>query len=478
MATYTTTKALGAYNLVSGGFYDDGESYFQGIVGNGVNATQTTSDYYSSGSNTTAVFTYDMSFSNLPSDMTNISCSLSVNGHPENPDQNNEYMCVQLKSGNTNLTEQYNFKSSGTKSNTTYTLNWNTTPSRSQLQNLKLECTLGYYGGAINGATLTLTYTSSTAPSSSTHITYFGYSSKAKKVSKIYFGYGNKAKKVKKGYIGIGGAAKLFYTAEEPLTYTYTGDYTTSTVGTYTVLKITGSGTLTFSRDCSVDIWLCGGGANGSYYGGGGGKKSSVSNQSFTGQTSYTVTVGSRGGTSSVKQGSTTICTASGGSGKTGGSGGGGYGGNTTGGSGQGGTESTYYPFNSSSYSSYPYCDGGGGGGYITGFYQTFTRYDGGDGGTQGSDGSSASKRTSGTTAYYGNGGGYYGGNGGNAKGSGTSGYSASNGYDASGYGSGGGGGGYYYYEYETNGSRYTAYGSGGYGYQGIVFIRFTTTSS
>ena len=67
-------------------------------------------------------------------------------------------MCVQLKSGSTDLSEEINFKSIGT-SNTTVTLEADTLPSAAQLADMVLECTVGYYGGAINGATAYVTYT-------------------------------------------------------------------------------------------------------------------------------------------------------------------------------------------------------------------------------------------------------------------------------------------------------------------------------
>lgn len=154
--TETTTSAnLGSYTLVSGGF-NSGESYFQGIVGHGADATQTTSNYYSSGSGTIAVFTYDMAFS-LPSNAVVERVWCEVNGHAESTSNSNEYMCVQLVSGSTELTEELNFKDVGT-SNSTQTIECETLPTVSQLASMKLQCRLGYYGGAINGATCYVTY--------------------------------------------------------------------------------------------------------------------------------------------------------------------------------------------------------------------------------------------------------------------------------------------------------------------------------
>ena len=152
----TANRVLGAFTLESGSFNGSGESYFEGIVGNGVNASETTSNYYSGGSSVQAVFTYDMSFS-LPSNanITRVWCE--VNGHAESTSNASEYMCVQLKSGSTDLSEQINFKDIGT-SNTTITLEADTLPTVSQISSMVLECTLGYYGGAINGATCYVEY--------------------------------------------------------------------------------------------------------------------------------------------------------------------------------------------------------------------------------------------------------------------------------------------------------------------------------
>ena len=153
----TAHNVLGEYTLISGGF-NSGESWFEGIVGNGHDTSDTTTtNYYSSSSSTRAVFQYDVSFSGIPNDATIKSLYMMVNGHAESTSNSNEYMCVQLRSGNTDLSEQLNFKSVGT-SNSTQTVTANVTPTVAQLESLVIECELGYYGGAINGATVFLTY--------------------------------------------------------------------------------------------------------------------------------------------------------------------------------------------------------------------------------------------------------------------------------------------------------------------------------
>lgn len=149
-------RVLGTYALVSGGFNGSGASYFQGLVGKGVDNTKTTSNYYSSGNGTIAVFTYDMSFE-IPAGATITRVWCEVNGHAESTSQSSEYMCAQLISGSTNLSSELNFKSIGT-SNSTQTLEATTLPTIAQLAAMKLQCRLGYYGGAINGATAYVTF--------------------------------------------------------------------------------------------------------------------------------------------------------------------------------------------------------------------------------------------------------------------------------------------------------------------------------
>ena len=165
------STVLGEYTLVSGSFNGSGASYFQGLVGNGVNSIQTTSNYYSGGSGTIAVFTYKLEFSNIPSNAVITNLYVQVNGHAESDSSSSEYMCVQLITGSTELSDEFNFKSAGT-SNTTQTINATTLPTVAQLSDLKLQCRLGYYGGAINGATAYIEYE---VPSSTSDPDYYIY---------------------------------------------------------------------------------------------------------------------------------------------------------------------------------------------------------------------------------------------------------------------------------------------------------------
>lgn len=153
----TEDNVLGTYTLVSGSFNGSGSTYFQGLVGKGHTASTTTTNYYSGGNGTIAVFTYDVSFHNIPENATIENCYAMVSGHAESTSQSSEYMCAQIRSGNTQLSSELNFKSVGT-SNSTQTITCTTIPTIAQLGNLQLYCRLGYYGGALNGATVYVEY--------------------------------------------------------------------------------------------------------------------------------------------------------------------------------------------------------------------------------------------------------------------------------------------------------------------------------
>ena len=153
----SASTVLGSYSLVSGSFNGSGATYFSGLVGAGIDHTKTTSNYYSGGSGTIAVFTYDLDFADIPSNATITELYCEVNGHAESTSNSSEYMCAQLISGSTDISAETNFKSVST-SNTTITLTATTLPTVAQLADLKLRCRLGYYGGAINGATCHITY--------------------------------------------------------------------------------------------------------------------------------------------------------------------------------------------------------------------------------------------------------------------------------------------------------------------------------
>ena len=252
-------------------------------------------------------------------------------------------------------------------------------------------------------------------------------------------------------------------TVSEVKSITYSGNYTTKNITsenvTYTLYTITGSGTLTIEgtyRD--VDVWICGGGANGSAGSSGGAGAYCAQSRKTVLSGTHTINVG-------AAQGATTFGSLLSVSAVSGISGGTGGGAGRRGGAGTG-DGLTKYPFDDASLFNC-HCAGGGGGGYGENAYGSSSRCDGGSGGTNGTNGNGTGSYIS-PTVYNqeessgGSGGTYGGGSGGNASWKDSTGYA---GGSATFYGSGGGGGGY--------GQHYqTTAAAGGAGYQGVVYIR------
>jgi hypothetical protein len=284
---------------------------------------------------------------------------------------------------------------------------------------------------------------------------YVGIDNVAKKVNNIYIGVDGIARKILKGYVGIDGIAQQFYSGA--IEINYTGTYTTSDVTvdgvSYTLWTLTGSGTLTASD--SVRYWMCGGGANSrpavdTAAGGAGGAY--TANGTLDAGT-HVITVAAAAGKSTIGS----VTAASGGgpgvpSGGSGGSGGGSASPNNPGASGDGESK---YPFGLTSLKAH--CPGGGAGAV----FNFLTKYNGGNGGTNGGSGSAATSANISTNTVIGGAGGTNGG----GKGGNASEGSAGNGASGSFYGAGGGGGAYY------NVGSATKVGSGGTGYQGVVYI-------
>lgn len=267
--------------------------------------------------------------------------------------------------------------------------------------------------------------------------------------------------------------ARQFYSAEF---LTYDGAYSVSQVEyegkTCNLYTLTGSGILTLNDDAL--FWMCGGGGNGTdgrYDGGGGGGGGYVTSGSL-GHGSYPVTIGAAGGTSSVSSlsaagGAKSNARAGGNGGSGGGAGGGATYDTSTGGSGAG---VSTYPFGLTELQAH--CGGGGGGAYVyykypdpTGTKAVHIGNKGGAGGSKGGAGKSNTTTSELVGSYPagGAGGAYGGGKGGTAK--------TGNANSATFYGGGGGGGGYGNYGDLKNGAQVSFNGTGGSGYQGVVYI-------
>lgn len=288
--------------------------------------------------------------------------------------------------------------------------------------------------------------------------------------------------------IGKGGGK---YPSADDVQVTYTGTMETpreiqdAAGNKYKLYVLTGSGTLTVSQPCLMDICLVQGGGNGTcsaYRGeveGGSGGRMVTAGSVYVANTAECV-VGSRGGGSTsveiddiVSIESKFISTSTAGTG----------GGSTRSSTGIGDGK-TKYVFGDTSVYDYPICAGGGSGSLAINSGQNgdlMTFYLGGNGGTNGGDGGAYKDYTDEEIASL-TGyapiveGGYNGG--GRAARAKPSDYDATveAPTDATTYGSGGGGGSMW--KFDSDSSRYRYYDDiqgnkfFGYGYQGAIFIR------
>lgn len=274
---------------------------------------------------------------------------------------------------------------------------------------------------------------------------------------------------------------------------TYTGTMTDQIVlmsnVAYRLLTLTSSGTLTMNKARKGDVWMVAGGnagAYGEYYGGAGGYSKQAAGVSFAANSGIAAVIGAGGkhvatrpsgtdtwfgGKSSIGTTETAAPSSAGAKACNGGTGGGGGGHyqDKTAGTGDGASK---YPFGNSSGATLrstgalvsgtnePHSGGGAGG-------EVYDREDdsyakGGAGGTNGGSGGAGTNGTSGAAS----GGAKGGGNGGSESGTGMGGV-------ATFYGSGGGAGSYYC---DRHGE--ISRGSGGDGYQGIIYIRIPLDQS
>ena len=127
-----------------------------------------TSNIYSSGSGTTGYtdYSFGINESDFPSNSTITAVTCAVTGHCESTSQSSEMSRVQLY---VDGAASGNYEDFGSTSNTTVNLTAGTV-ALSDVDAITLRHSVGYYGGLVNGATLSITYT---VPSSgNTYLTY------------------------------------------------------------------------------------------------------------------------------------------------------------------------------------------------------------------------------------------------------------------------------------------------------------------
>lgn len=128
---------------------------YKNAVGKGADTSAVSgNDYASGGSSSKAYIYYSFDFSAIPSDATINSVACQVKGHAENTSRST---CnVQLYVGtSTAKGSASKFTSTSAQTLTLTTGSW----TRSEVADMRLRFEIGYYGGLVNGATVTVTYT-------------------------------------------------------------------------------------------------------------------------------------------------------------------------------------------------------------------------------------------------------------------------------------------------------------------------------
>lgn len=131
-----------------------GSSYASYCIG------YTAEDPYSSSSNMYASDTgyadYSFDFSSIPSNATIEEISVNAYGHRESSTIDSSHISqIAIYNGSTKISDDVDFPST---SSTLITCEATTLPTRSQLDNVTLRHTVGYYGGLVLGITFKVTY--------------------------------------------------------------------------------------------------------------------------------------------------------------------------------------------------------------------------------------------------------------------------------------------------------------------------------
>lgn len=127
-------------------------SNLNACIGKSADDGTSTSNVYSSGSSVTGHADYTFDLSDIPSNATITNVTCVVKAHEENSSRST--CTLQLYAGSTAKGSQTTVSGTNNANYTLATGSW----TRSELSNLILRMSVGYYGGLIAGATLTIEY--------------------------------------------------------------------------------------------------------------------------------------------------------------------------------------------------------------------------------------------------------------------------------------------------------------------------------
>lgn len=126
---------------------------YKNAIGKGANTSAVSGNDYASGnSSSKAYIYYSFEFEGIPEDATIDSVSCKVKGHLENSSRSTANL--QLYAGSTAKGSASKFTSTSAQTITLTTGTW----TRSEIDELQLRFEIGYYGGLVNGATVTIEY--------------------------------------------------------------------------------------------------------------------------------------------------------------------------------------------------------------------------------------------------------------------------------------------------------------------------------
>ena len=126
---------------------------YKNAIGKGADTSAVSGNDYASGnSSSKAYIYYSFEFEGIPEDATIDSVSCKVKGHLENSSRSTANL--QLYAGSTAKGSASKFTSTSAQTITLTTGTW----TRSEIDELQLRFEIGYYGGLVNGATVTIEY--------------------------------------------------------------------------------------------------------------------------------------------------------------------------------------------------------------------------------------------------------------------------------------------------------------------------------
>lgn len=149
MATSTATSYPVSYTT-SGSI--NGTRY-KNAIGKGADTSAVSGNDYCKSSGSTAYINYKFEFEGVPENATIDSVTCQVKGHLENTSRSTANL--QMYHGSTAKGTQTKFTSTSAQTITVTCGTW----TREEIDDMYLRFTIGYYGGLVNGATVTVTYT-------------------------------------------------------------------------------------------------------------------------------------------------------------------------------------------------------------------------------------------------------------------------------------------------------------------------------